>query len=219
MKAKYLIALVLPVLALTAQAGDESKDVVAPKGGLSPVAPPTLFHWFAGGTVGYLDDYDTEYFSGHIGLDLNHQLFGWNSAIYLEVGYFNPDECVDVRYLESSGNYQRGVSKDRQCVDLDLEVIPVTLNYKLERNLTNNLNAYFGAGAGIAFVDVEVGGSSDDDEVFYAQVFAGLLYQMSEGFELYGGARWVYMDDASAFGTNLELEDDFLVELGARINF
>jgi len=227
MRAKHLIALVFPVVALVAQAGDESKDVVAPKGAISPAAPPTLFHWFAGGTVGYMDDYDTEFYSGHIGLDLDYQLAGWNTAVYLEVGYFNPEECVDSDLLSGYG-YGNGKGSgydgpdrgsSRQCVDIELEVIPVSLNYKLERNLTGNLNVYVGAGAGVAFVDLEVGKESDDDEVFFAQVFAGLLYQVSEAVELYGGARWIYMEDIDVFGLDLDMDDDFLAELGARINF
>ena len=227
MRAKHLIALVLPVFALVAQAGDESKDVVAPKDALSPAAPPTLYHGFAGGTVGYLNDYDTEFFSGHVGLDMNYQLGGWNTAVYLELGYFNPEECVDSRslggigsgYGNGMGSGIAGTAQKLQCLDLDLEVMPLTLNYKLERNLTDNLNVYWGAGAGIAFVDVGVGAASADDEVFYAQVFAGLLYQVSEALELYGGARWIYMEDASVFGVDLDLGDDVLAEVGARINF
>jgi opacity protein-like surface antigen len=108
-----------------------------------------------------------------------------------------------------------------------LRIIPVTANVKFERALSGNLNAYFGAGLGMANVDLSVrsGGASlsDDDWVFCAQVFAGLVYNISPAFEIYGGGRWIYFDDAE-FGSNgasatLELDDDFLIELGGRFNF
>lgn len=105
-----------------------------------------------------------------------------------------------------------------------LRIIPVTANVKFERALTGNLNAYFGAGLGMANVDLSISSSgpgsfSDDDWVFCAQIFAGLVYNISPAFEVYGGARWMYFDDADLNGGTLELEDDVLLELGARYNF
>lgn len=223
---------VFPVYALTAQAGDDSKDVVAPKGAICPVAPPSLFHWFAGGTVGYMDEYDTAFYSGHVGVDMNYQLAGWDPAVYLELGYFSPDECIDGRALNRIGSgsgYGNGLGDGngsaaaggfaQRCVNVELDVMPLTLNYKLERSVGTNLSVYLGAGAGIAFVDLEAGALSVDDEVFYAQVFGGGLYQVSEAVELFAGLRWIYMDDASFGGVDFALEDDVLAELGARINF
>ncbi len=46
-----------------------------------------------------------------------------------------------------------------------------------------------------------------------------MLYQMSEAMELYAGVRWIYMEDASVFGMDLDLGDDVLAEIGARVNF
>jgi hypothetical protein len=64
---------------------------------------------------------------------------------------------------------------------------------------------------------------SDDDWVFTGQLFTGVNYNFNPDFEVYGGARWIYYDDASlsdeGLSGDLELEDDFLFELGARFNF
>ncbi len=98
----------------------------------------------------------------------------------------------------------------------------------MERPLTGNLNAYFGGGLGVARVDLDIdagtlGDFSDDDWVFVGQVFAGLNYNVTQSFEVYGGAPWIYFDDASfsdnGASANLELDDDFLFELGGRFNF
>ena len=42
----------------------------------------------------------------------------------------------------------------------DIEIIPITLNYKYECELSDKLNWYAGAGAGIALVDVDFEESS-----------------------------------------------------------
>ena len=105
--------------------------------------------------------------------------------------------------------------------------MPITLNVKLELQLTGNLNAYFGGGLGMARVDLSVdygyGEVADDDWVFTAQLFAGLSYNVTQNFEVYGGARWIYLDGAdlsdSGGSATLDLDDDWLFELGLRYNF
>lgn len=109
----------------------------------------------------------------------------------------------------------------------DFDVLPITLNVKLERPLTGNLNAYFGGGLGVALVDLSFDAGefdfSDDDWVFVGQLFAGVNYNFTPSVEMYGGARWIYFDDAELSdggeGGTLELDDDFLFEIGARFNF
>ena len=106
----------------------------------------------------------------------------------------------------------------------DLDIMPITLNVKLERPLTDNLNVYVGGGLGVASVDLSVNAGeldnfSDDDWVFVGQLFAGMNYNFNEAFEVYGGARWIYYDDADISQYTFEMDDDFLFEIGARFNF
>ena len=208
----------------------------------SPVMPPapSLYSWFAGGTVGYLTENEEEMYTGHLGVDLPNQLGGWDQAIYLEVGYFEIGECENYQgsnIPQTGGDDQYEFTRfeslfaeyGRAC--FDVEVIPITINYKLEKPLTNALNVYVGAGAGVALTEADgkVGPVSDDDDdtVFYAQLFGGVLYNVNPSFELYAGARAIYMDEAeySLYGTDFDFEDlggettDFLLEAGGRVNF
>jgi opacity protein-like surface antigen len=109
----------------------------------------------------------------------------------------------------------------------DLDIMPITMNVKLERPLTGNLSAYFGGGLGLALVDfsADVGtfDFDDDDWVFVGQLFAGLNYNFTPNCEMFGGVRWIYFDDADlsdgGADVDLDLDDDFLFEIGARYNF
>ena len=66
-------------------------------------------------------------------------------------------------------------------------------------------------------------GFSDDDVVFTGQAFLGLVWNISERFEIFGGGRWIYLDGGSfsdsgeSFDT--DSDDDVLGELGLRFNF
>lgn len=207
----------------------------------APVLPtPYLYQWFAGGTAGYLVDSECEFFSGHVGTSLNHSVFGWNASTYLEVGYFNCDEHWS---FEDQGDVgTTSTENEKECeievndvedgefgsYKFDLDVVPVTLNYKLERQISNSFNLYFGVGAGAAFMDLDSNyAGSDDDVVFFAQAFTGVLYNVNESFELFAGGRVIYFDDPSFnFGGDVSIDDamdidnvDGIVELGARYNF
>lgn len=232
--------LLLPfVLALPVFAGTSAKEVVAP----APASNPCLFTWFAGGSVGYLTELEEVMYTGHIGTDTCWNIGGWNVAMFAEIGYTEKDESYT--YQRSTASAPKSVASLHDSFDLneledylasqsffgtsgyDLEVMPITFNVKLERQLTGNLNAYFGGGIGLANVDLSIHAgnnhASDDDWVFVGQVFAGLSYNVNQNFEIFGGARWIYFDDAdlsdNGFSGTLELDDDFLFELGARFNF
>lgn len=207
---QHILALSL-ALALPSFAGTSAKQEIAP----APPAEPSLWSWFAGASGGYLFDYDEPFYSAHVGVDTPWKVATADVALYLEVGYTEPDESYDFLRQER--------------FDIENEIIPVTLNVKFEREIANNLNAYLGAGAGVAFVDtkVRVDGdrASDDDTVFTGQVFAGLVYNVTPSFEIFSGARWIYFDDTDAFGDEgdffglQDLGDDWLVEAGVRFNF
>ena len=167
----------------------------------------------------------------------------WSGRREYDNGYY-PRDYVEMP--TNGGDYEKGSDNIKGNLDeleeilsnvakyegyntgYDLDIMPITLNVKLERPLTDGLNVYFGAGLGAALVDLEIdagkyGSLSDDDWIFVGQVFAGLTYNFNPNFEVYGGARWIYYDDAemsdSAGKLTLELEDDFLFEIGARFNF
>jgi opacity protein-like surface antigen len=205
--------------------------------------------WFAGGSIGYLTELEEPMYNLHVGItDSCWKVAGCNVSFFLEVGYTQTDES----YQYNDGDYSGRWDEDGQSFTIDelgqylqgqanwhgdhddgpahpetydLQIIPITLNIKFDRALTGNLNAYLGAGMGMANVsldinDHDIGDVSEDDWVFTAQIFGGLSYSFTPAFEVYGGARWIYYQSADLGGNNtLELEDDCLLELGARYKF
>ncbi|BCU77272.1 hypothetical protein llg_19870 [Luteolibacter sp. LG18] len=209
-------------LALTgsAWAGTSSK---AP---IPPPQEPDLWHWFIGGSAGYLVDFEEPLYTGHIGVDTPWKVGGWDVALYLEAGYTDKDQTTSVI------DPNVVVAVVRTPLTAELEVIPLTFNVKLERQLTGNLNAYFGGGIGVAFTDFSARAAfspgpvpsinvSQDDTVFAAQLFAGLIYNFTPNFEVYGGARWIYIDSGNNIpsGLDVDFDSDFDFELGARFTF
>lgn len=237
----FLLGLSLPLLA-----GTSAKETVAPA-----ASEPCVFTWFAGGSVGYLTELEEPMCNLHLGTDTCWKLGGWNVALFLEVGYAQKDEdwSGSERQIEStasnmadgygdfdieSGNLDDLAGMLSDISDMspydtgyDFDIMPITLNFKLERPLADNFNIYFGGGLGMALVDLSINAGpydfSDDDWVFTGQLFAGVNYNFNPNFEVYGGARWIYYDDASlsdnGVSGDLEVDDEFLFEIGARFNF
>ena len=229
MKLTTLATITGLALAATAQAGEEAsaKQVIA------PIAALCDWSWFAGGSVGVIDgdDWDEDIYTLHIGKERKCAGDKYSQAIYLEVGYTESD------FDESS--VPPAVSEGQSFVissNTNIEIIPITLNYKYECELSDKLNWYAGAGAGIALVDVDIKSSSqefagplpapvdptttsesDDDTAFYGHIFAGLVYNISDTFEVFGGARLILMDDV--LGGDSPLDEEVHYELGARYNF
>lgn len=182
----------------------------------------------------------------HVGNITCWNLAGWNIAMFAEGGYVEKEESYSPGRgfkplpsgnrnsfnLDELGEALQSAATDRRVnTGYELDILPVTFNVKLERPIASNLKAYFGAGLGSANADLSINarrnnrseGISDDDWVFTAQAFAGLNCNITRNFEIYGGARWIYFDDAKISlrgnSSTLELEDDFLFELGARYHF
>ncbi|MEI6674685.1 MAG: hypothetical protein WCO57_05865 [Verrucomicrobiota bacterium] len=234
--------LIIPlVLALPVFAGTTAKQTIAPP------PPPCLVTWFAGASVGYLTELEELQYNLHLGASNScWTMGGWNVSLFGEVGYttkednysgpvnrnltaITPAPVLRSSYtvsqmgdaLQAAANYY-GVSGG-----YDLQVMPITLNIKFEHQLTGSLNAYFGAGLGAAWVDLELTGDgnklSDSTWVFTSQVFGGLNYSVAPNFDIYGGARWIYYSDASLSdggeSTKLKLGNDCLLELGLRYKF
>ncbi|MGB0992505.1 MAG: outer membrane protein [Akkermansiaceae bacterium] len=197
-------------LATTSYAGED----YSAKGGkeiIAPPAPSCLWTWFAGGSVGQVTgDWDEEMYTLHVGAERKCPGSNCSHAVYLEVGFTEKSETA---FFGTAALFAH---------DVELEIIPITLNYKYECSLTDKLNWYVGAGAGVALADYDVSGptvnGSDSETAFYAHIFAGLVYNVSESFEIFGGARYIFMDDV--FGSDdVALDGDTQFEIGGRFNF
>jgi len=160
-----------------------------------PSASPSLWSWFVGGSAGYLLDNEEDYYTLHVGAKLG------------ESGPLTHSLYLEGAYAEFSN------------FGLDTELVPVTLNYKLDYALTDSLSLYAGVGAGAAFVNTEVLGFSDDSVELAAQVFAGLGYDVTSNFQIFTGARWIWVDDSEIAGVPVDIGDDVGLELGARFKF
>jgi len=186
--------------------------------------PASMWNWFIGASGGVQGDDAEEFWSGHVGMEWKD---GCNShAIFLDVAF------TDIGHDEDYGGPPVLIPGGPLLLagdelKMDLDVLPVTLNYKYEYSFSENFGWYIGAGAGIAFIDSDLTLNGDDlddgtDQVFYAQVFTGLVWNVNESFEVYGGARYYYLDEVNLGDDEFETGDsldDWIVEAGIRFNF
>lgn len=155
-----------------------------------------------------IDDFEFEMYTLHVGRNLGTQFLGCDLAAYLEVGYLDGDASME---------YQRFLSSPVQRAGIDIDIIPITLNLLVERTLFAGIKGYISGGIGYAFTDTSFLGDSDSDGGFYAQASMGLAYDINEQWEIYGGARYLYLSDLDVAGA--ELDDAVAYEIGLRYSF
>jgi len=189
----------------------------------APIPPPQdscLCDWFIGASAGYLVDFEEPMYTLQFGRDLPVNLGGWCMAAYLELGYTNKDDnrVFDLQRVPFN-------------IDEEVSIVPLTLNVKFERPITENLNVYLGAGLGVAFTEFEshsiAGQIKESDTSFAAQAFIGLTYNVNKDFQLFGGARWIYIDNDTSTGPvplllgggDLDFDSQAFIEIGARYHF
>lgn len=180
----------------------------------SPPPPPVtqdVWSWFVGGTGGYLLDAEEGMYTLQVGAKSPWAFGGWAVSLYAEAGWTESEEQADTIV---------GLIGDE---DAELDIVPITFNVKLERIITGGLSAYIGGGVGASYLDAQIVSPFDDEDesandwIFTGQVFAGLAYHVSDSFEIFGGARWIYFDSSDLAG--IELGDDWLIEGGVRFHF
>jgi opacity protein-like surface antigen len=159
-----------------------------------------------------VEDFEFDMYTLHVGRDLGVQVLGCDLAAYLEVGFLNGDANASYRRFSSSFS---PVIHDT----MDISIIPITLNLKLERPVYGPISCYLTGGVGYAFTDMELGSASDNGGGFYAQASLGLLYNINASWEIFGGARWVHLSDLDFGDNDIELDDNVAYEIGARYNF
>jgi opacity protein-like surface antigen len=145
--------------------------------------------------AGYLTDAKEEYISARIGYQVRTQ-----DTLSQELG-------LELGYTRQKDSGVKG------------EILPLTVNYRFESTAANKLGYYFGAGAGVAFVDLSGFGLSDNDTTFAAQAFTGLSYQVSDAVKLHLGLKYIWIDDVKLFGTSGEVGDDLAITAGLSIKF
>jgi opacity protein-like surface antigen len=161
-----------------------------------------------------IDDFEFEMYTLHIGRDLGTQFLGCDLAAYFEVGYLDGDAEMTFRPFQSS---TRGL----QTAGVDIDIIPITFNLLAEREFFAGIKGYISGGIGYAFTDASFNGESDTDGGFYAQASIGLAYDINEQWEIYGGARYIFLGDLD-LGDSLdgaELDDSIGYEIGLRYSF
>jgi opacity protein-like surface antigen len=191
---KHTTSLAIALCLFSAAAAKAGEPAPAPTS-YSPAPSGPLWTWFAGGSVGYFTDAEEAYYTLHFG------------AKIAETGSITHSLFVEGLYTEVSDNF------------IDTDLIPVTLNYKADFALNSKLSFYAGVGVGAAFIDSSVGAFDDENVELAAQIFAGLGYDVTETFEIYGGARWLWVDDSSVGPLPVDNGDDIGAELGLRFKF
>ncbi|WP_367875224.1 outer membrane protein [Luteolibacter sp. Populi] len=161
-----------------------------------PPSSPSLYTWFVGGSGGYFFDNEEEFWTLHFGMKI------------AESGPITHSLFVEGLYTEWE-----------PTLGLDSEIIPVTLNYKLDYAINDRLSFYAGLGAGAAFIDNQVLGFSDDSVELTAQAFVGLGFDVTQNFQIYSGARYLWVDDSDFFRGTVDNGDDVGAELGIRFKF
>lgn len=158
-----------------------------------------------------IEDFEFDMYTLHVGRDLGTQFLGCDLAAYLEVGFITGDAKL---------TYARGFSSSPfQTARMDMDLIPVTINLKAERLLFGAIKGYITAGVGYAFTDVSYLGESESDGGFYAQAQIGLAYDINEQWEIYGGARWIYLNELDFGIDDVKLDDPIAYEIGLRYHF
>lgn len=193
---------------------------------MTPPAESCLMSWFAGGSVGYLTQLEEPMYNIHVGFTNScWNLLGAKISLFGEVGYTQSDDSGS--FTGTVFNPPINPTLTLVSWDSDVTVVPITFNVKFDWPITSNFNAYLGGGIGVAWMDASYSASSvfesvsvsDSKWIFTAQIFAGLDYDITPNFQIYGGARWVYFDNPDFVGQSVMKSNDCLLELGGRFKF
>jgi opacity protein-like surface antigen len=190
---KHTLIALASALALGSTAYAGSSDYVAPSSS-SQMASSPLYKWFAGASVGYFTQADEAYYTLHFGMK------------FAETGPVSHSVLIEGLYTQVDETFST------------TDVVPVTLNYKFDYQITPALSAYAGVGAGVAFLDIDGAFGSDNKTALAAQAFIGLGYDITPAFQVYGGGRYLWVDRTRAGFTKVDM-DDYGVELGAKFRF
>ncbi|HEX2101970.1 MAG TPA: outer membrane beta-barrel protein, partial [Candidatus Synoicihabitans sp.] len=140
--------------------------------------------FYAGAGVGYLIDSEEEYITAKIGYEVA-TAGRVTHAVEIEAGLYSDS---------ASG--------------IDMDMIPVTANYRGTVSVAEKLGVYFGGGLGAAFIDIDSPfGVNASETAFAVQGFGGVEFRASDRIALVAGARYIWVDEISPWGYNVEVGD------------
>ena len=215
-KTLALVASGLLIAASSAQAGPAPvKNPVLPP-------PPSDAGWYFsldGGALWMNDaDVNTSFGTADLNFDVGWGVNGavgyhFDSGINLDLsaGYLRAE-------FDSIGGSRRSIN-----IDGDLNMVPITLNLSYDLKLTERLSFYLGAGAGVAWSELDVnsiGGfdvaNGADGWNFAWQARGGFAYDVSSAVSLNVGYRFVEVEDGlGRFGDS----QGQMAELGLKVPF
>ena len=155
-------------------------------------------------------------YSFHLGRPIKSAA-GFDLAAYVEVAWLTGDFTATGISSFLTNNVNQVVFRE----NLDLDIVPLTLNLKAERNLFGSVGAYLSGGLGYAWTNISIDGDDENGGGFYAQAAAGLVWNVNSSVDIYGGARWVHLNDLE-FGDDdfgFELDNQLGWEIGLRYKF
>ena len=201
----------------------------------TPPDPPIrsdLWSWFAGGSAGYLTDHDEWMGALSFGATRNGDADGVRHSWFVEVGLTGYDEDFVSAPRLPGARFEEA--------RLEIDIIPITLNYRFDSRIRDRWGFFVGCGLGVAVVDSSydwswsqalpppaqaTGGGSDDgsDARLYGHVFAGAAFDLTEKVQLHAGLRWILMDenagqiDVAGVSDQREgIHNELCIEIGVR---
>lgn len=148
-----------------------------------------------GATAGYLNESKTGYYAARLGYQFK-SASPTAHIVELEVGYTTDNE-----------------------IGINLDLIPVMLNYRAEIPTAEKFGVYVGAGLGETNVDVRTWWIGANDWAFSYQAFAGVTYKLSDSTKLTLGGRYLKIENVHMFGSSIEVGDDVAIEAGVSLKF
>lgn len=135
-------------------------------------------------------------------LELNSKVgFGYNTSVGIRMGPGKNPSDSGIGYRFEAEFAQRYYDTDSiidedgstvEDIDGDIEVTTIMGNALLDVT-TGIYRGYGGIGAGIAFVDADINGETDDDTSFALQIPLGIETRITDNLWIDVGTRWMWV--------------------------
>lgn len=148
-----------------------------------------------GNSAGYLIDHEKTYLTARVGGEF------YSGELIRHIGEF------EIGYVFDSGS------------GVETEVLPMTLNYRIQFGGDGLFAGCLGIGAGMVRYEVSDHGARDDSWAPAGQGFAGLSIRLFKKGRIDLGARYLRLRDVELLGRRVADGDDIAIEAGFHFQF